>query len=588
MKKIKNYLRYLLKFVKSQNKCKLIESVYCRVKEYGVLKGVRSFLHDKIYLDSLAQFKINELSTAEKYDQWFHKTQLISRKQFSKHAADSIEFNLEISLILVLHDFDSLLFINTISSLNNQSCNKWKLLIFCRTKFILDQAKDSLIQTDNIVILLTYNSSELLLGNILAKVDTSYFIFIEQGDELNSDAIYQFMCLINDGYEIIYPDQDCINLDKLHFAPFFKPNYSLEMIRSWNYFGFGTVVKTALVDVHLIMTSLHELYIQVSRLRSKAYHLDRILYHRLKSYSTEVKKPSRIFHNLIERLEPYSSATNLERVKDISLSQNAQLKFLNFKMNDYGLSVIILNLDHPEYIIPLINQLMLQQQEFIKNGIGFEVIIGDTGSTDSAVLDFYKQCANKIQVISGLKYNFSKNNNDLARNYAKFSHLLFLNNDIVLHGVDTLLKMFNYMNLHPKVGVVGSVLLFANKKVQHRGIKFFSKTEIRGLPYHQGYKEFLPLDQHYPMEFDAVTGACLMVPLEVFYKVGGMDEGYNKECQDVALCLSVKRLGYLVHVLNYGEILHLENGTRTVGEEDWKDRQRFLRKFGSYIESCIL
>ena len=78
-----------------------------------------------------------------------------------------------------------------------------------------------------------------------------------------------------------------------------------------------------------------------------------------------------------------------------------------------------------------------------------------------------------------------------------------------------------------------------------------------------------------------------MIRSELFRQIDGFDEGYQTECQDIALCLQAKRLGYAIKLIHTGNIIHLENATRPKGSEDWQDRQRFVRKWGTFIEAVL-
>jgi GT2 family glycosyltransferase len=151
-----------------------------------------------------------------------------------------------------------------------------------------------------------------------------------------------------------------------------------------------------------------------------------------------------------------------------------------------GLSVIILNLNRPEYIIPLCKQLLAERHFFEKNSTGFEIVIGDTGSTDTDVLAFYSENHDKIRVIHGLKYHFSKNNNSIAKS-AKYNSILFLNNDIILpttkeqlnsKELSPLLLLFNRLNADPNIGVIGAYLFFQDKTLQHAGVDFLRIPEL--------------------------------------------------------------------------------------------------------------
>ena len=114
------------------------------------------------------------------------------------------------------------------------------------------------------------------------------------------------------------------------------------------------------------------------------------------------------FENLIANLNPYLNASNLTRINEI---KKHEPKTFGTSVRPKGLSVIILNLDKPEYIIPLVHQLLDQAKVFFDNSHQFEIIIGDTGTTDLEVLKLYH--LESIKVVKGLHYHFSKNNNQL-------------------------------------------------------------------------------------------------------------------------------------------------------------------------------
>lgn len=288
-----------------------------------------------------------------------------------------------------------------------------------------------------------------------------------------------------------------------------------------------------------------------------------------------------MFDGLNPLLRPYSTESNTQRVSQIPNVNN--IYKLPKKDLKSGLSIIILNLDHPEYIIPLVKNLEMQKTKFLEQHIGFEIIIGDTGSTDNEVLQFY--IGHELNVIRGLKYNFSRNNNQLISNYASFDTILLLNNDIVFdNNSEVLWKMYNNLDQNKNTGIIGHVLLFPDKTIQHCGVDFLSNQQVRGLCFHPKKHEVMPSCSLYPMNVEAVTGAILMVKLDLYIKVGGLNEQYKKEFQDVALCLNVKRIGYKVEIHNFGEVIHLENGTRPRQEEEWSDRQKFLRQWGAYLE----
>ena len=196
--------------------------------------------------------------------------------------------------------------------------------------------------------------------------------------------------------------------------------------------------------------------------------------------------------------------------------------------------------------------------------------------------------AKSVTVIPNLAYQFSRSNNDVCDGRVGTDRILFLNNDVHLRSAEPLLAMITCMDQHPDVGIVGAVLDFPNGTMQHAGVDVVREGPYRGLPVHFGARK--PWDHEIGRSWPVVaaTGAALMIRTEIWRSLGGMDEAYERECQDVDLCLSAHRLGYATRVVDVGPLVHEENGTRPVGEEDWADRRLFLRRWQSYIEAVFL
>lgn len=290
----------------------------------------------------------------------------------------------------------------------------------------------------------------------------------------------------------------------------------------------------------------------------------------------------------IQKLNFYQSDNNSSRLQFL---QNDRLSSSGFVKYSKGLSVIILNLDRPEFIIPLLNQLQDAKEYFLTKSIPLDIQVGDTGSTHPDVLKYFREHCKKIHVTSQLKYHFSRTNNVLFQN-TRNSHVLFLNNDILFSSNvgEQLWGIYNAFCEDSSLGAMGSLLHFENGSIQHAGIDFFRNAELRGFCYHpNGGKRKNDVIQNFQISYvPAVTGAFLMMKSDLFHSLGGFSEDYQTECQDVDLCLLIHRLGFKIGIIHPGKIIHFENGTRKQGEENWKDRQLFLRRWSSYIEASFL
>lgn len=281
--------------------------------------------------------------------------------------------------------------------------------------------------------------------------------------------------------------------------------------------------------------------------------------------------------------EPYLATTNIERVR--SLTSRRTIRRLP---TSPGLSVVVLNLDRPDLIVPLVECAPAFAEEFGRRGLGFELLIGDTGSSDPAVLTLLEAPPAAVRCIPDLTYHFSRTNNEVADGRIQFDTLLLLNNDVLLRSPEPVLAMRDHLLGDPETGIVGAVLDFPDGRLQHAGIDLVRTGPLVGLPIHVGAG--LPRVHRVGDSWPAIaaTGAALMIRTDVWQLLGGLDESYTRECQDVDLCLRAHRLGRRTRIVDVGRLVHEENGTRPKGEEDWADRRLFLRRWWSYLGAVYL
>jgi GT2 family glycosyltransferase len=155
--------------------------------------------------------------------------------------------------------------------------------------------------------------------------------------------------------------------------------------------------------------------------------------------------------------------------------------------------------------------------------------------------------------------------------------LLFLNNDVLLDH-SSLIRMLQH-GCVDDIGVAGSWLYFPDGRVQHRGV-VFGKDDIG--PYHLDRGRFI--EPRCAIEdFQAVTGACMMVKRDLFIQIGGFDESYSFGLEDIDFCLRVRQYGQRVVCVSAGRPLHFESLTPGRVELDVSSRQLFLQRWrGKY------
>lgn len=283
---------------------------------------------------------------------------------------------------------------------------------------------------------------------------------------------------------------------------------------------------------------------------------------------------------LDRRLDPYASESNVERAREIVVVEQLG----HGHSYSPGLSIVVLNRDAPELLESVITGFVAAKPGFDAIQVGLELIVGDTGSTDPQTVRLMTEAADAgVNVIGGLEYQFSENNNELF-SHVRHETTLFMNNDVLLARNPGSLRVA--YDAHVWSGdVVSAALDFEDGRVQHRGVDFLRDEYLWGLSFHPGAGVPAVHSMGEETVRPAVTGAFLMIDSELFDRVAGFDESYAAECQDIDLCLKAHRLGVGCRVVDAGPLVHLENATRPKGEENWHDRQRFVRRWSSYIET---
>jgi hypothetical protein len=122
-------------------------------------------------------------------------------------------------------------------------------------------------------------------------------------------------------------------------------------------------------------------------------------------------------------------------------------------------------------------------------------------------------------------------------------------------------------SLRSAIGCVGAVLVYPDGTLQHAGM-------VLGMYGSAGhaYRHLSPEHgvhrgrSRYLTNWGAVTGACMMVRRELFELVGGFDEKFPVEFNDVDFCLRLSDKGFRHVVVPEAVLLHRESESRNATE----------------------
>jgi GT2 family glycosyltransferase len=158
--------------------------------------------------------------------------------------------------------------------------------------------------------------------------------------------------------------------------------------------------------------------------------------------------------------------------------------------------------------------------------------------------------------------------------------MVFVNNN-TLPTPGWLEKMLALAGKEPRVGIVGSKLLFPDGRIQHMGVVFDECKNPKHI--YRGFPADIP-PAGISREYQAVTGACLLVVRDLYRSVGGMDESYKNSFEDIDLCLKVRGRGYRVFVCADSVLYHFESLTEGRHTADFRNAALFKARCGNGIE----
>ena len=498
-----------------------------------------------------------------------------------------LEYKPKISIIMSVYNIDLKYLKLAVESVKNQLYSNWELCI-CDDGSKRSEIRKYLSNISNEekikVIFSERNEGISQASNKALSLTTGEFVMLlDHDDELSKNACYEVVKLLNEdnGLDFIYSDEDKITTNGEHVEPFFKPDWSPDLLLSYCYpIHVSVFRKTILESIGPFRKEYdgsqdYDLILRVTEKTSKIGHIPKIL------YSWRQVKGSAAF-DVEEKKYAHIAAKNAlidavrRRNLDANITDGKWKGTFRIRYNIIGNPKISIIIPSKEirYLETCIESII--KKSTYKN---FEIIVLDSSSNDK--IEKFCTTHENIEhfVVDSSRFNFSRINNEGAKR-SKGEYLIFLNDDtkvITSSWIECLLEHAQ----RKEVAVCGAKLLYKNNTVQHAG------TIIGIQGYAGNYGGFSDIDHGYfsaasvIRNCSAVTAACMMMKKSTFEMLNGFDEKLANSWQDVDLCLRALKLGKLVVYTPYPMLYHFEGSTRgkvDVSEEELSAKMLFKAK----------
>jgi GT2 family glycosyltransferase len=432
-------------------------------------------------------------------------------------------------------------------------------------------------------------------NDALGMANGEFIALLDHDDALHRDALAKVDAAIraNPEADYVYTDEDKIDRGGRRSAPFFKPDWSPERMRTQMYSCHLSVLRRSLVeevggfDPGFEGSQDWDLVLKVTERARQVVHVPEVLYHwrTLETSAAgggEAAKPwafeagTRAIQAHCERIGLPAEATRdedhpgvyhlrprLERQPIVSIviptgGQSREVRYEDVVLVHHCVRSIVATSSYENYEIVCVVDAATEP--------GIVAELRDIGGDRLRVVDFDEP------------FNFSAKINRGAV-HSEGEHLLVLNDDMEVIAPDWIERLVMYSGA-AGVGAVGARLLWEDGRLQHAGVLF----ENGGYPGHiyrgfsgdfNGYSNNVLVAQNYL----AVTGACLMTSRTAFEDVGGFSTTLPVNYNDVDYCLKLGASGRRVVYDPDTVLYHFESSSRSAGVEDW-EKEQLVDKWG--------
>ncbi|MCZ6888596.1 MAG: glycosyltransferase [Gammaproteobacteria bacterium] len=376
-------------------------------------------------------------------------------------------------------------------------------------------------------------------------------IILGPGACLAEGAVRTVRAAVANGADFAYGDEDVLTPSGQREKPYFKPDFSPDLLLVHDYVSGCFAVSRELFERCEVRRG-RPAFNFIGEARS-VVHIPRVLHHGTRAHGRETV--------CSESFRSYARAQFGNGVSVEGIDDGAPRVDFGTVKDQARVSVVIPTKDRLELLVPCVESLYECNDD-----ISLDVLVIDNGSREEQTRDWLFGAPD---VFPGLRwicadepFNWSRLNN-LGIERTEGDVCVFLNNDTRSITRNWLRRVAEYA-LRPDVGVVGTMLRYPDDSLQHAGVVVgyggCADHIYLGVPADHSQPMFVP--PSLPRNVMAVTGACMAISRTTLEAIGNFDEALRVVGGDVELCIRAWRRGLVNVYLGDVELYHLESQSR--------------------------
>lgn len=419
----------------------------------------------------------------------------------------------------------------------------------------------------------TNRALQMATGDLVACLD--------HDDVLPAFALYELARAATEfpQADIFYSDEDRLSAEGKRHSPFFKPEWSPELLLNSMYIGHLSAYRRFLaleLDGFRKEFDLSQDYDFALRATERArviHHIPHVLYHwREHPASGSIGG------------KPGARQTNLAALADAMRRRNLPADILEYptanrarlKVSPWPRVSVIVPTDSPTRA-----QACFRELPRATKYPDLEIVLV-TNSKLAETLQVLESGDASLRLIHYDKpFNFSDKCNAGAE-ACTGDRLIFFNDDVETDQGDWIQNLIEPLE-NPEVGAVSPKLLYETGKIQHAGL-VMGVRRLAGTAFHQrpaNSTEHFNLAQSL-RDVAALSAACLAMRRTDFFRVGGFDAVNTPIAHsDIDLCFKVREAGLRCVYTPYATLRHA--GHVSIGKKENQERIRRRNKASIFL-----